>query len=121
MAPMIINDFDVTPIHIEADHALYIAQREKVWHFVKHSRQNSQLVLDQYHFTRYEVASGILMFKRASPKNCGETIDAVCREKTGQILLQGCQLSDEILVRMQVVRPLKFSRLFLNSAGQCNK
>lgn len=100
MMPMITSDFEVMPISVNAESAVYAARRDKVWHFVRHSDQNGRLIIDQFHFTRYEVAKEIQELKAALQKNWGEAIDVLCQKRYDDSLLQGDELPDEILSQM---------------------
>lgn len=96
MMPMITRDFDADPVYISAESALYVAKREKVWHFVRHSEQSGRLIIDQFHFPRYEVAKEIQGLGAALKGNCSEAIDALSRKRCGDGILHGDELPDEV-------------------------
>lgn len=101
MVPMITGDFEVEPVHINKESALYVAQREKVWHFVRHTEQNGRLIIDQFHFPRYEVAKEIQGLGAGLEGNCSEAIDALSRKRCGESILQSDELPVEVNRQMR--------------------
>lgn len=95
MMPMITRDFDVVSVYISAESALYVAQREKVWHFVRHTEQSGRLIIDQFHFPRYEVAKELLRLGAELKRNCSDAIDELSRKRFGDSILHGAEFPDE--------------------------